>query len=168
MLNVILCALVLVPGLASAQGAVSRYVENPQTVGKARLSVLFWDVYDATLYAPKGEYAAGKNFALTLHYLMEFKGDEIAERSVEEMRKQGFADEMKLAAWYSQMKAIFPDVKKGSVITGIYQPNKPTPFYADGVKLGEIQDAEFGRHFFDIWLSEKSSEPEIRRKLLGV
>jgi hypothetical protein len=168
MRKILLCLILFMPTFASAEGVVANYVESPKAVGTARLSVLFWDVYDATLYAPKGEYAKGESFALKLNYLMEFKGDEIAERSVEEMRKQGFADEMKLAAWYSQMKAIFPNVTKGSVITGIYQPNKPTPFYAGSTKLGVIQDPEFGRHFFDIWLSEKSSEPEMRRTLLGV
>jgi len=151
-----------------ADDQLSDYRQEANQVGTARLSVMFWDVYDATLYAPEDTYHPQKSFALQLNYLMDFSGKDIAERSVEEMRKQGFDDEMKLAAWYSQMRDLFPDVEEGTSLTGIYQPQKPTAFYVGDTRLGEIKDPQFGKYFFDIWLSQKTSEPEIRRNLLSL
>lgn len=153
---------------AFAVEVAQKYIPDAKEVGKARLTYMMWDVYDASLYAPKGQWRNDKPYALQLRYLRSLKGDAIAKRSVEEMRKQGFNDEMKLAAWYSQMRDIFPDVKKGTEIVGISTANKATQFYKNGSLIGEIQDADFGKKFFGIWLNEKTSEPKMRRQLLGL
>lgn len=144
------------------------YLTDAQKVGEGRLTYLLWDVYDARLYAPDGQWDENEPFALTLHYLRSLKGEAIADRSVEEMRKQGFEDEVKLAAWHSQMRNIFPDVENGTELTGLYTPGEPTRFYQNGKLMGAVQDAEFGQWFFDIWLSEQTTEPELRIQLLGL
>ena len=44
-------------GIAQANLNVARQVlDQPAVVGQARLKVLLFKVYDATLYAPKGRY----------------------------------------------------------------------------------------------------------------
>ncbi len=147
--------------------AITTQIPDAKPVGQARLVYMLWDVYDATLYAPDGTYDASKPYALSLAYLRDLDGKAIAERSIEEMRKQGAADEMKLAAWFSELKRIFPDVKEGDVITGFFNPNAPTIFHLNGKNLGEVQDPEFGQKFFDIWLSPKTSELKMRLQLIG-
>ena len=143
--------------------------EIPQAaeVGSGRMQYLFFDVYDAVLLAPEGKWDAAKPYALTLNYLRELKGADIAQRSVEEMRMQGFTDEVKLAAWFEQMRAIFPDVNAGMSLTGVYLPGNETRFYKGDQFIGRVKDDQFGQQFFNIWLSEKTSEPGLRQKLLG-
>lgn len=153
---------------AIANNVVKKYIPNAEQVGKGRLSVAFWDVYDATLYAPYGRWDAYTPYALSIRYFREIKGADIAKRSVEEMRKQGVADEVKLAEWGTQMFGIFPDVKNGSELTAVFTTQKSTNFYSNDKFIGSINGVEFGTHFFNIWLSEKTSEPELRRKLLGL
>jgi hypothetical protein len=34
--------------------------------------------------------------------------------------------------------------------------------------IGNIDDAEFARAFFAIWLDPKTSEPSLRKQLLGL
>ena len=97
---------------------IKNYVPEAQKVGHGRLTYLFWDVYDATLFAPQGDFANSKPFALQLSYLRDIEGKKIADRSAEEMRTQGITDEVKLAAWHSQMREIFPDVAEGSSLPG--------------------------------------------------
>lgn len=162
------CALALI-GITPAHALdhISDHVTNPKPVGEGRLSVLMWDVYDATLYAPQGTWQEDKPFALKLSYLRDIKGEKIADRSIEEMRQQGETDEIKLAAWHTQMRKIFPDVTENTSITGIYSKSGATIFHQDSTEIGRIKDPDFSRAFFNIWLSQNTSAPALREKLLG-
>lgn len=151
----------------AAASAATIPLTNSQKVGESRMSVLFWDVYDAVLFAPNGAWSWDAPFVLELNYLMELSGEDIAQRSVEEMRKQGFTDEITLAAWFEQMRALFPDVAKGSSLSALYTPTAPTQFFHNGAPIGSIHDPEFGTWFLSIWLGEKTSQPDFRAALLG-
>lgn len=151
-----------------ANEVMHKYVPNGKQVGSGTLSFALWEVYDATLYAPDGKWDAHNPYALSIHYFMDIDGSDIAERSVEEMQKQGFSDTAKLKLWHEQMRRIFPDVKDGTVLTAVFIPNKSTHFYAGSKHIGSVEGNEFGIHFFNIWLSEKTSEPALRKKLLGL
>jgi hypothetical protein len=137
-----------------------------EQVGTSRFSIFLWEVYDIYLYAPEGRFDPDIPFALHLEYLRQIRGDMIAEKSVDEMRKQGVS-EVKLAAWYVQMKDIFPDVNRGTELTGIFVPDGPTRFYNGSKLIGQVIDPDFGPAFSMIWLSEKSSRPELRKSLIG-
>ena len=106
-------------------------------------------------------------FAVELVYDMSFKGKDIADRSIKEMRSQGFNDEMKLKRWGDEMTKIFPDIQQGDTLIGVSFPGKEARFYNREKLIATIPDTEFAKAFFDIWLSEKSSEPKLRLKLLG-
>ena len=146
---------------------IRSYVPEAEQVGQGRLTYLFWDVYDATLYAPKGAWTKEKPFALQLSYLREIEGKQIADRSVVEMRDLGITDEIKLATWHSQMRRIFPNVNDGISLTGVYTGKGDTIFYLGDVQIGRIEDPEFSNAFFKIWLDENTSSPDLRKKLLG-
>lgn len=166
----VLAAFLLLPGPAAADTALStsaRYFANPQKVGEAVLKYLFWDVYRAELFAPAAAWRADAPFALSLNYLRDIDGVDIADRTISEMRDQGFNDEARLSAWQTALRKIFPDVSDGTNLTGIRDKAGNTIFYRDGKKIGEIADQVFTRRFFDIWLGEDTSEPTLRRALLG-
>lgn len=152
---------------ATVPAAVKQSIPDAQKVGSGRMKYLAWDVYDATLYASKGKYTPGKPMALSLRYFRKLKGRDIADRSVQEMRNQGFDDEKNLADWYKQMARVFPNVVSGTVLTGIMSDDGKTIFLKNGKPIGTFNNPEFGKHFFDIWLSEKTSTPDVRKKLLG-
>jgi hypothetical protein len=163
-----LLVLLAFTGVAQANMTLAQQVlEQPAVVGSARLTVLLFKVYDATLYAPKGQYNPEQSFALSLRYLRAFQGDKIAQRSVEEMRKQGYANEKKLALWHRQMSSLFPDVKAGTELTAVRTPSGDAVFYRGLERIGHIKDPEFSQQFFNIWLGSKSSEPEMRKQLLS-
>ena len=159
--------LLIISSGAKAAADVTEWLPQAKLVGQARMTYLFWDVYDARLYAPAGQWQANTPFALELNYLRDLDGEAIAKRSVEEIRKQGFSDEAVLARWYQQLSAILPDVKKGTRLTGVVDQNKHTRFYLDGQPLAEVNEPLFSIWFFNIWLSEATSEPKLRSQLLG-
>jgi hypothetical protein len=152
---------------AFANDDMSAYVKNLKPVGSGRLSFLTMDVYDAALFAPQGQWKPGEPLALRLTYLRALKGNKIADRSIEEMRGIGVTDEVRLAAWHTQMREIFPDVDDGITLTGVLNSQGETIFLKNDEEIGRIKDPGFGQAFFDIWLSEKTNEPRLRKKLLG-
>ena len=147
---------------------ITKFIPDAKIVGAGTLSLAFWDIYDATLYAPDAKINKTKPFALSIRYMREIEGRDIADRSVQEIRKQGFVDEFKLAAWNNQMKNIFPNVEDGTVLSAVFIPGDRTTFYAGERQIGIIKDAEFTIWFANIWLGEKTSEPLLRRRLLGL
>lgn len=150
-----------------AMEELQQYVPQASVVGEARMSVMFWDVYDAKLLAPNGKWSGDKPFALQLRYLRDIDGSKIADRAVQEMRKQGVSDEVKLATWHNQMIQIFPDVHEGDTLTGIFTENDQTIFLNESKEIGRINNVEFTKHFSAIWLSPRSSAQDVRLGLLG-
>ena len=146
--------------------SAKNFIPNANLIGQGSLYYVFWHIYDASLYS-NGKFSFKKPFVLTLDYKRKLSGVKIADRSAIEIRKLGFEDEIKLAGWRSQMRDIFPDVKNGSQLSGVYNPNKPTTFFNGDVLAGTIKDPDFGKWFFGIWLSEKTSNPKLRKALLG-
>lgn len=155
---------------ASTPAVVAQAVGSARAVGQARLTVYGFSIYDAKLWATNGFVVANyasESFALELRYLRSFKGEMIAERSLGEMRRlEGVSDE-KAAIWLGDMKKTFPDVKKGDLLIGIHRPDGTASFHLNGKPIGDINDAHFTRLFFGIWLSPKTSEPKMRKDLMG-
>jgi hypothetical protein len=139
--------------------------------GNAVMRFFGLKVYDIRLWTASKPYAANDFFALELEYDLKLNGKEIAKRSVEEMKKQGYTDEAALARWLGAMTRIFPDVKAGDILVGVNVPTAGARFYlqSNGQSrfVGEVAEPAFATAFFDIWLSDKTSEPRLRTRLLG-
>ena len=135
--------------------------------GAAVMRFIGLKVYDVRLWTPMKPFTYADPFVVELVYDMSLKGKDIADRSVKEMRAQGVKDETKLKRWGDQMTKIFPDIKSGDTLIGLSIPGKEARFYNREKLIATVPDPEFAKAFFDIWLSEKSSEPQLRLKLLG-
>ncbi len=148
--------------------AVARHVPQAREVGSGRLTYIFWDVYDATLFAPKAQWRPNEPYALSISYLRKLEGKEIAKTSAEAIRDLGFSDETTLDEWYRRMLMIFPDVDDKTTLVGVRISKGQTIFYNNGKIAGEVEDPAFADWFFGIWLNEKTRKPDLRRKLLGL
>ena len=135
--------------------------------GEGAMRFFGFKVYEVRLWTMMKPFAPGEPFALELVYHMTLNGRDIAERSVQEMRGQGHRDETKLKRWGDAMAKIFPDIKKGDTLVGVSIPGKEARFYMREKFIASVPDPEFAQAFFDIWLSEKTSAPAVRRKLLA-
>lgn len=139
-------------------------------IGKSRLTIWGFEVYDARLWAQPGFKAdnlSSQPFALELAYLRDFANTDVAERSIKEMRRSAAISEAQAKAWIAEMLRVIPDVKKGDRIMGVHRPGGTAMFLVNGKPSGEIRDTEFARLFFGIWLSPKTSEPKLRSALLA-
>lgn len=126
-------------------------------------------IYEARLWSPAPITGEGIDQALALEliYARDLVGEQIASRSLKEMQGIGSLSEAQATRWLQLMKQLFPDVRDGDRLTGVKRPGQPVRFFLNGSLRGEIADADFGRLFFGIWLSPRSSEPQLRAQLLG-
>lgn len=166
----------LLPAAGRAQGRevppeVQAAIPGATAQGGGRFRWFGFHVYDAWLYTAASRRAgadwAGVPLALELTYGRAFDGDSIAERSLEEMRRQAEISDRVGGRWLGAMKTLFPDVKSGDRIVGLQLPGEAARFFYNGQLRGEVRDAEFTRLFFGIWLSARSSEPALRDALFG-
>jgi hypothetical protein len=148
-------------------GSAARLLPSAELVGKGRMTFLGFKVFDAELYAPQGSYNPEASFALKLTYLRSFKGKQIAESSIKEIRRQGGVSDAQLAKWQAQMEAIFPSVTPGQSITGVRTGRGHAEFFLGDRKLGTIADPTFTKKFFAIWLGGNTRDPQLRAKLVG-
>ena len=146
---------------------LTRDVKGLSVRGEAVLRFFGLKVYDVRLWTQMKPFTHSEPFAIELVYDMAIKGKDIADRSVKEMRAQGVSDEAKLRRWGDEMTKIFPDIKHGDTLIGVSIPAKEARFYNREKLIATIPDPEFAKAFFDIWLSEKTSVPKVRLKLLG-
>ncbi|MBU2979469.1 chalcone isomerase family protein [Alteromonas sp. C1M14] len=154
-------------GRTSVEKTASFALNDSTKVGSTRFTFMFWDIYDAVLYAPEGRWQDQPPYVLTLTYLREFSGSDIAKRSIKEMSRQGKYEADTLSQWRSTMTDLFPDVNEGDKISGVFDRENVTHFYLNGNLLGSIDDKDFSSAFFAIWLGEKTSEPKMRSELIG-
>jgi Chalcone isomerase-like len=138
-----------------------------QELGNGRLRFLGFHVYDAKLWSEALSFDFDRRFALGLRYARNFRGTDIADRSVQEIRSLGRDDEALLKHWGARMSALFVDIAAGDELISVNDPGKGARFYLNGKRLGEIADPAFARAFFSIWLDPKTSAPALRAQLLG-
>lgn len=166
----VVLALLLGTAAAAEPGDAATALRGKVPAGSGTMRFLGLTVYDATLYLPPGaglQRLDGEPLALELTYRRSLKGVAIAERSLQEMAGQGAIDPAVSTRWLAQMTAAFPDVKPGDRILGTHHPVTGARFYYNGRLKATIDDGEFSRRFFAIWLSPKTSQPALRESLLS-
>jgi Chalcone isomerase-like len=139
-------------------------------IGQGRLRYFGLHIYDAALWST----ASGSELSLDSHaiglelrYARNLDGEAIAQRSLQEMSRVGEVSDANGQRWLQEMKRLFPDVTAGDRLTGIHRPGEAARFYLNGKLRGDVRDPTFGKLFFGIWLSPRTSQPQLRRALLG-
>lgn len=175
------CTSMAMPSSASAQPMASAaapaapaplraLLPDARRFGTARLTIWGFQVYDAVLWVGDGFQAtawAQQPLALELRYLRDFEGAAIARRSIDEMRRSGPIDAALSDRWLQAMQAVFPDVKKGDRLLGVYEPGTGARFFHNDRPAGAVRDPAFAERFFAIWLGAQTSEPAMRDALLA-
>jgi hypothetical protein len=136
-------------------------------VGNATFTFLFWDIYNSRLFTKTGKYDdnSGQDLLFKINYLKDISADELIKRTVEQWQHLKY-DESKYQHYIPIMKAIWPDIKSGDSLT-LYRKNQTTIFYFNNEEVGNINDKSFSNLFLDIWLSNNTSQPKLRKQLIG-
>ena len=159
------------PPAPSVPAAIRAALPEATLVGGGSYRWFGLKLYDARLWTGRKTIAPDNweamPLALELVYARTLYGERIAKASIDEIRQLGMGTPTQQAAWLDAMKRVFPDVKEGTQLVGLYQPGGATQFLRDGQPAGDIADPEFGKAFFSIWLHPKTSATKLRVALFG-
>lgn len=164
----VLSVMVAFPALANTKPAeLTGVIQSDEPVGKGALNKLFFHVYDASLWSDSDTWSYATPSALSVTYRMNFSADEIIDRSIEEMQAiRALAPETE-KTYRTWLNASIPDIAEGDRITALYNAKGKLSFYHNGTLTHAVNNTSFAKAFLDIWLSAKTSEPSLRKKLLS-
>ncbi|MBZ2208841.1 chalcone isomerase family protein [Massilia sp. R798] len=169
MARLLLVALMSTVFASAAQAAMPQVAPDlpgARVSGQGKFTWFGMKIYDASLWVGEAGYAPGAPFALELRYARALSGVRIADASADQMEKTGGGTKAQRALWLGKMRAIFPDVKEGSRITGVFLPGGAVRFHLDEAVLGTISEPGFAQAFAGIWLSPRTTAPQLREALL--
>jgi hypothetical protein len=156
--------------LAQQQLRMQGFLRSPRLLGQHRFTYWGFEIYDASLWA-SSEFSpedwAQQALILELRYLRDFKGSDIAQRSIDEMQGQRALSSMQLKNWFETLQKLIPNIRSGERLTGVYRPDKGLQLLHQDRIVGEVPDVELARRFFGIWLAPETSQRQLRQQLLA-
>lgn len=160
----------LASSTAAAPTVVTDQLQPARLVGEGELRFLGFRVYTARLWISTPgrdpDDLLKQPMALELRYLRGLLGETIVEGSDKEIARLGFGSPAQRSRWSAQMKQLFPDVREGDRLTGVFDPARGVRFFHNDQPIGAIDDADFGRAFFSIWLDERTQAPSLRTSVM--
>ncbi|WP_161866657.1 chalcone isomerase family protein [Pseudomonas yangonensis] len=170
--STLLLTLLLASTLVQANNQAGWREQLPQAnlVGSGDFSWFGFSVYNAKLWSPSRQVDFTQPFALELTYRRSISRETLVDTSLDEIRRINGQplDREQQDDWTQQMRQAFVDVSDGTRITGVFLPEQGCRFYVDGKLQHVIDDPEFARAFFSIWLDPQTRSPKLRTALLGL
>ncbi len=148
----------------AASAAVTPTLKN---VGQGSMSWLFMDIYQVALFSADGSYQPGQYpQALSINYQRDISKNALLKATRQQWQKLSVDKEL-YSPWLQKLSKLWPEIKDGDNLTFLVADNGHGNFYHNGTWLGRIDSPAFSEAFLSIWLSPRTSEPGLRRQLLG-
>lgn len=149
---------------------------DARQVGGGLLTWFGFEIYDASLWTPSGEFELGSPepqppVAFSLWYHRSFSRERLIDITQNGWTEFKLATPQQQAAWSAQLAQIWVDTQDGSNLTTLVLPSGETRFYNAQRYLGSIHDAAFGPAFLSIWLDPRTRGTRLenlRTALLGL
>lgn len=137
-------------------------------VGTADMSLLWLDIYSAKLFSIDGKYQANR-FPMTLdiQYHRDIDAGDLVDATIEQWQHLGLTKD-NIELYRQQIVKAWPDVKEGDRLTFRVNTPEDAAFLLNDKPYYQVNNSQFPEAFLDIWLSEKTSHPELRKQLIGV
>lgn len=141
--------------------------ESLRKVGTSRLTVLWFDIYDATLYSPSGNYEKTElPLKLSLNYLRDISASQLLDETDKQWRKAAISSTQR-QLWLAELAKLWPDIEKGQQLSFTQYSNSHGQFHLGSRPLGSIRSQSFAQAFIDIWLGPATSYPSEAKQLKG-
>lgn len=147
--------------------ASSERLAQLKRVGQGEMSWLFIDLYQAALYSSSGKYQ-DKVYpqALKISYRRDIDKDDLVTATQKQWKKLSLDDAL-YQPWLKKLTQLWPDIQKGDELVFMVETDGGGLFYHNNQLLGGVNSKQFSNAFLSIWLSPKTTEPKLRRQLIG-
>ncbi len=146
---------------------ITKNFQEPFLIGKAKLNFLGFKVYDIELWSEDLNFSYQKKSAIFIKYNMNFKKEDLAKRSIDEIKLNHNLSQLEEENYLKKLNEIFVNIKKGDEKIALFNPNSGVILFHNNKEIGQITNLKFARLFIDIWLDERGSYPKITKQLLG-
>ncbi len=152
---------------ATVPGEVCKQISAPQKIGQVQVSFLGISMYSATLFTQQGNaFAWEKPFALKLQYKRSFSRSRLVKASISELeRLEGKREDHAQIA--QKLHGCFRSVRKSDRFVAIAKSRNSLHFFFNGRKTCNIQHSGIRERVLGIWLSDRSRNAQLSRKLRG-
>jgi hypothetical protein len=135
-------------------------------IGQARFNVLWFTIYDAVLEAPTPEFRfpASTPYRLSLQYRRDVKPEQIVKATLDQWRQQQLVWSPE---WESVLASTIPPVAEGDTLQLEVAADGTAALLHNNNETAQFTNREFVTAFAGIWLSERSTDPDFRLKLIG-
>jgi len=151
---------------ANAEYAKNEDLHEWRQLGSGNLSFLLRPVYEATLYVTDNSFhfPSAAPFKLEIHYRMNIRGAWLLRETL----KQWQAQQIQASpTWISALETALPNISKGDRLTLFVREHEALLMHNDSL-LASFKDVALVEAFAGIWLAENTTEPDLRRNLLGI
>ncbi|GGP61883.1 chalcone isomerase family protein [Shewanella saliphila] len=137
-------------------------------VGSASMSMMWFDIYSATLYSIDGKYQAEQwPLKLEIEYHRDIDAEDLIDATVDQWLHLGLS-EQQIDQYREQLVNAWPDVKEGDRLTFMVNNRAKAEFLFNDKPYFQVSNIEFPQDFLAIWLSENTSRPKLRQQLIGM
>lgn len=154
--------------------SVSAYLEampitHLEKSGEGEMTYLFWNLYKAELYvSPTNNNSENVGeTALKITYQKSISSKALIEATKDQWEHLNYPPK-EIDRWINALSRLLPKVSPKDTLTILVDSNKISYLYLNLTEIGVIKDPGFGPAFLSIWLSKETSEPKLRKKLLGI
>jgi hypothetical protein len=150
---------------------IATYIKSDTPHGSADFTWYLINVYKISLWTDAQNFSlenkSDEKFALSINYKIKIKRDDLVQTTIDEMARISGKPALSFEKYRSTLQKVFPQVKAKDVITAINIPNKGIKFFYNGIETGIINDKNFTKNFFSIWLSEKTLNQKLYKNLIN-
>ena len=97
---------------------------------------------------------------------IDITNEDLLSRTVEQWQHLA-VDKTLYQPYEAPLLSIWPNITEGDKLL-LWNKQGRSEFYYNNRFVGAIEDAYFGELFLSIWLSEQTSQPDLRAQLLGL
>jgi hypothetical protein len=163
-----LAALLALPAQANeAQASPVEIEPSLRQVGQAEFRYLFWDIFDASLYAAGQTFSWQAPFALSLEYRRDFSAEDLTKETIKSLDRMTDWPQAELATFRTTLARCMANVRDGDRFTAVSPDADTAVLFLNGKERCRLEKSNIRRDYFSIWLSANGDFPEETRKLLG-
>ena len=179
---VLLISTVIISGsILNSEQIEGIYFNDEYSTPSAKLSLRGYSIlnymmviraYAGALYLENGTFSdqslSDKPRILELYYSHKISADDFRESTIEMIKKNtdsaGFS---RIKKQVDTFNGFYKDVNPGDRYRAEYIPGKGTTLYLNGKSLGTINEDEFSKAFFSIWIGNNPIDKKFKNSLLG-